>query len=125
MNFLEKALVRKVLKPRLESCGDSHCELRFDSFQVIRKQAGNYLHYLADVMVYLPGVESAEIDSSTGVVSISYDNSRTDEKNILKWFDTAVESGMKALDEVDPATADDEQIMTAIKKYLLPNASKF
>ena len=125
MNFIEKALVRKVLRPRLTSCGDGHCELKFDSFSLIQQHAGDQLHYLADVMVYLPGVENAEIDNNSGVLSIRYDNSRTDEKRILKWFDSAVESGIKASDEVDFATAPPDKIVAAIKKYLLPTASEY
>ena len=125
MNFIEKALVRRVLRPRLTSCGDGHCELKFDSFNLIHQHAGDQLHYLADVMVYLPGVETAEIDNNSGVLSIRYDNSRTDEKRILKWFDSAVESGIKASDEVDFATAPPDKIVAAIKKYLLPTASEY
>ena len=83
------------------------------------------MHYLTDVMVYLPGVESAEMDTETGVMSVSFDNSRTDVKKILKWFDTAVESGIKASDEIDITRADDSQIKAAIKKHLLPNACEF
>ena len=125
MNFIEKALVRRVMKPRVVNAGDGHCELKFDSIQVIRSHAGGYMHYLTDVMVYLPGVENAEMDTETGVMSVSFDNSRTDVKKILKWFDTAVESGIKASDEIDIARADDSQIKAAIKKHLLPNACEF
>lgn len=125
MNFIEKALVRRVMKPRVVNAGDGHCELKFDSIQVIRSHAGGYMHYLTDVMVYLPGVENAEMDTETGVMSVSFDNSRTDVKKILKWFDTAVESGIKASDEIDITKADDSQIRAAIKKHLLPNACDF
>ena len=125
MNFIEKALVRRVMKPRVVNAGDGHCELKFDSIQVIRSHAGGYMHYLTDVMVYLPGVENAEMDTETGVMSVSFDNSRTDVKKILKWFDTAVDSGIKASDEIDIARADDSQIKAAIKKHLLPNACEF
>ncbi len=125
MNFIEKAVVRRVMKPRLVNSGDGHCELKFDSMQVIRSQAGKYVHYLADVMVYLPGVEGAELDEDSGILSVSYDNSRTDEKKVMKWFDTAVESGIRASDEIDLKKADDTQIREAIKKHLLPNASDF
>ena len=125
MNFIEKALVRRVMKPRVVNAGDGHCELKFDSIQVIRSHAGGYMHYLTDVMVYLPGVENAEMDTETGVMSVSFDNSRTDVKKILKWFDTAVESGIKASDEIDITRADDSQIKAAIKKHLLPNACEF
>lgn len=125
MNFIEKALVRRVMKPRVVNAGDGHCELKFDSIQVIRSHAGGYMHYLTDVMVYLPGVENAEMDTETGVMSVSFDHSRTDVKKILKWFDTAVESGIKASDEIDIARADDSQIKAAIKKHLLPNACEF
>ena len=125
MNFIEKALVRRVMKPRVVNAGDGHCELKFDSIQVIRSHAGGYMHYLTDVMVYLPGVENAEMDTETGVMSVSFDNSRTDVKKILKWFDTAVESGIKASDEIDINKADDSQIRAAIKKHLLPNACDF
>ena len=125
MNLIEKALVRRVMKPRVVNAGDGHCELKFDSIQVIRSHAGGYMHYLTDVMVYLPGVENAEMDTETGVMSVSFDNSRTDVKKILKWFDTAVESGIKASDEIDITRADDSQIKAAIKKHLLPNACEF
>ena len=125
MNFIEKAVVRKVLKPRIVNAGDGHCELKFDSMQVIRSHGGGYLHYFADVMVYLPGVESAEMDEDNGVLSVSYDHSRTDERKIMKWFETAVEGGIKASDEIDLAKADDGEIKAAIKKHLLPNASEF
>ncbi len=125
MNFLEKALVRKVLKPRLESSGDGHCELHFDGIQLIRSHAGGYLDYFADVMVYLPGVESAEMDENTGTLSVTYDDSRTDEKRIMKWFETAVESGLKASDEVDFKEGNVEEIKNAVKKHLLPKASEF
>ena len=125
MNFIEKALVRRVMKPRVVNAGDGHCELKFDSIQVIRSHAGGYMHYLTDVMVYLPGVENAEMDTETGIMSVSFDHSRTDVKKILKWFDTAVESGIKASDEIDITRADDSQIKAAIKKHLLPNACEF
>ena len=125
MNFIEKALVRRVMKPRVVNAGDGHCELKFDSIQVIRSHAGGYMHYLTDVMVYLPGVENAEMDTETGIMSVSFDHSRTDVKKILKWFDTAVESGIKASDEIDITRADDSQIEAAIKKHLLPNACEF
>ncbi|MBR6707203.1 MAG: hypothetical protein IKI84_11085 [Clostridia bacterium] len=125
MNFIEKTLVRKVLKPQLTSNRDGHCELRFASFPLIKQHAGNQLHYLADVMAYLPGVESSEIDETTGSLSIRYDNSRTDVKRILKWFDSAVESGIKASDDVDFKSAPPDKIVAAIKKYLLPTASEY
>ncbi len=125
MNFIEKSLVRKVLKPQVASSRDGHCELRFASFPLIKQHAGNQLHYLADVMVYLPGVENAEIDETAGSLSIRYDNSRTDVKRILKWFDSAVESGIKASDEVSLTSDPPEKIVAAIKKYLLPTASEY
>ena len=125
MNFIEKALVRKVLKPRLVNSGDGHCELHFEGMPMIRKTGGNYIQFLADVMKYLPGVETAEMDENAGILSVSYDHSRTDDKKILKWFDTAVESGLKASDEVDFNKADISEIKAAIKKHLLPKASEF
>ncbi len=125
MNFIEKTLVRKILKPQLTSNRDGHCELRFASFPLIKQHAGSQLHYLADVMVYLPGVDSAEIDETTGALSIRYDNSRTDVKRILKWFDSAVESGIKASDDVNFTADPPEKIVAAIKKYLLPAASEY
>ncbi len=125
MNFIEKAIARKVLKPHLISTGDNHCELKFDSMPVIRTHAGEYIHLLSDVMVYLPGVESAELDENAGTLSVTYDNSRTDEKKIAKWFETAVESGLKAADEIDLKTAGEQEIKAALKKYLLPSASEF
>ncbi len=125
MNFVEKALVRRIMKPRVLKAGDGHCELKFESITLIRSHAGNYLHYLMDVMTYLPGVENAELNPDTGILSVSYDNSRTDEKKIVKWFETAVESGIRASDEIDIAKADDAQIKAAIKKHLLPHASEF
>ena len=125
MNFIEKTLVRKILKPQLTSNRDGHCELRFASFPLIKQHAGSQLHYLADVMVYLPGVDSAEIDETTGALSIRYDNSRTDVKRILKWFDSAVESGIKASDDVNFTADPPEKIVAAIKKDLLPAASEY
>ena len=125
MNFIEKALVRKVLKPQLVNVGEEHVELKFDQFDLIRRHAGSYLHYLEDVMTYLPGVLTAELNEQDGTLSIQYDGTRTDSRKVSKWFDYAVESGIKASDEINLMTAEPDQVVGVIKKHLLPLVSEF
>ena len=125
MNFIEKALVRKVMKPQVVPIGEDHALLRFDQFELIRKHAGAYLDRLGDVMNYLPGVISCDLNKQDGTLSVNYDATRTDIRKIAKWFDCAVEAGIKASDEINLARANGEEVISVIKKYLLPQASNF
>ena len=125
MNFIEKALVRKVMKPQIISLGEDHAMLKFEQFGMIKKYAGGYLDRLGDVMNYLPGVIGCELNEQDGSLSINYDATRTDVRKIGKWFDCAVEAGIKASDEMDLASSSGDEIISAIKKHLLPMASDF
>ncbi len=125
MNFIEKALVRKVLRPQVLTVGEELVDLKFDQFDLIRKHAGSYLHYLGDVMTYLPGVQSADLNEQDGALSVHYDNTRTDPRKISKWFDSAVEAGIKASDEIDLIHSEPDLVVGAIKKHLFPLLSDF
>ncbi len=125
MNFIEKSLVRKVLKPQVHVVGEDHVDLKFSQFDLIRKVGSSYLSHLSGVMEYLPGVSGCELNESEGTLAVTFDSTRTDPKKIARWFECAVEAGLKASDELDLSSASGDEIIGAVKKYLLPQVSQF
>ena len=99
MNLIEKALVRRVLKPRIARDEPGKCVLQLGALNLLPIDAAPHMHYIDQAMTLLPWVTESHTDSS-GAIHVTYGEGGSAEK-LRRWVDTAVEEAISLTEGKD------------------------
>ncbi len=119
MNRISEALLRRYLKPAVESDLPGRLRLSFSKYNLLPKEAEPYLHYVQDVFKMLPGVKDAQVNARIGTILIHYDASATNAHTILRWIDAVADECIAISREVVWEGATEENLAALTRKRLM------
>ena len=88
-------IIRYSLKPRVESALPGRLRMAFPHCSSLPVSAEPYLHYVEDVLKLLPGVYTVRVSARIGTVLVLYDQAVCTTRQILRWVDIVVDTGLE------------------------------
>ncbi len=119
MNIIGETFLRHCLKPRVECDLPGRLRLRFRHSEQLPKEALSYLHYVQDVLKMLPGVTEVTVNARIGTVLVIYDAGTTNTRQILRWVDIVVDTGLEIAKEIKPEEVDEESLGRVVRQRLI------
>ena len=119
MNIIGETFLRHCLKPRVECDLPGRLRLRFRHSEQLPKEALPYLHYVQDVLKMLPGVTEVTVNARIGTVLVIYDAGTTNTRQILRWVDIVVVTGLEIAKEIKPEEVDEESLERVVRQRLI------
>ena len=119
MNIVGETFLRHCLKPRVECDLPGRLRLRFRHSEQLPKEALPYLHYVQDVLKMLPGVTEVTVNARIGTVLVIYDAGTTNTRQILRWVDIVVDTGLEIAKEIKPEEVDEESLERVVRQRLI------
>lgn len=119
MNIIGETFLRHCLKPRVECDLPGRLRLRFRHSEQLPKEALPYLHYVQDVLKMLPGVTEVTVNARIGTVLVIYDAGTTNTRQILRWVDIVVDTGLEIAKEIKPEEVDEESLGRVVRQRLI------
>lgn len=119
MNIIGETFLRHCLKPRVECDLPGRLRLRFRHSEQLPKEALSYLHYVQDVLKMLPGVTEVTVNARIGTVLVIYDAGTTNTRQILRWVDIVVDTGLEIAKEIKPEEVDEESLERVVRQRLI------
>lgn len=119
MNIIGETFLRHCLKPRVECDLPGRLRLRFRHSEQLPKEALSYLHYVRDVLKMLPGVTEVTVNARIGTVLVIYDAGTTNTRQILRWVDIVVDTGLEIAKEIKPEEVDEESLERVVRQRLI------
>lgn len=119
MNIIGETFLRHCLKPRVECDLPGRLRLRFRHSEQLPKEALPYLHYVQDVLKMLPGVTEVTVNARIGTVLVIYDAGATNTRQILRWVDIVVDTGLEIAKEIKPEEVDEESLERVVRQRLI------
>lgn len=119
MNIIGETFLRHCLKPRVECDLPGRLRLRFRHSEQLPKEALPYLHYVQDVLKMLPGVTEVTANARIGTVLVIYDAGTTNTRQILRWVDIVVDTGLEIAKEIKPEEVDEESLGRVVRQRLI------
>ena len=119
MNKIQETFLRVCLKPAVTSNLPGRLRLKFSKYKMLPKEAEPYLHYANDVMAMLPGVKDSVINARIGTALVLYDAQTTSSRQILRWVDIVVDTGLEIAKEIKPEEADEKQLEQVVRRRLI------
>ena len=119
MNIIGETFLRHCLKPRVECDLPGRLRLRFRHSEQLPKEALSYLHYVQDVLKMLPGVTEVTVNARIGTVLVIYDAGTTNTRQILRWVDIVVDTGLEIAREIKPEEVDEESLGRVVRQRLI------
>lgn len=119
MNIIGETFLRHCLKPRVECDLPGRLRLRFRHSEQLPKEALPYLHYVQDVLKMLPGVTEVTANARIGTVLVIYDAGTTNTRQILRWVDIVVDTGLEIAKEIKPEEVDEESLGRIVRQRLI------
>ena len=116
---LQEKLLRASLKPRVECDLPGRLRLSFSRYRLLPDAARPYLHYIEDVLKLLSGVREVEVNPRIGTILTLYDPQRSSARQILRWVDIVVDTGIEIARETDVSQGVDEAEMAERVRRLL------
>ena len=110
MNIVGETFLRHCLKPRVECDLPGRLRMRFRHSEQLPKEALPYLHYVQDVLTMLPGVTDVTVNARIGTTS---------SRQILRWVDIVVDTGLEIAKEIKPEEADEKQLEQVVRRRLI------
>ncbi len=119
INFRE-SILRCNLKPRVESDLPGRLRLLFPRYASLPDSARPYLHYVEDVLKLLPGVRTVRVNARIGTVLVLYDQAICTIRQILRWVDIVVDTGIEIAREMeDTETKSEADIASVVRQRLV------
>ena len=118
MNKINEMLLRRYLKPTVESDLPGRLRLSFSKYNLLPKEAEPYLHYLKDVFNMFPGVSNAEINTRIGTILIHYDPKITTARAILHWVEAVADECIRISKEVVWEGANEHDLEVLVRRRL-------
>lgn len=119
MNIIGETFLRHCLKPRVECDLPGRLRLRFRHSEQLPKEALSYLHYVQDVLKMLSGVTEVTVNARIGTVLVIYDAGTTNTRQILRWVDIVVDTGLEIAKEIKPEEVDEESLERVVRQRLI------
>ncbi len=125
---IRDGILRCSLKPRMESDLPGRLRMLFPRYTLLPDSARPYLHYVEDVLKLLPGVHTIRVNARIGTVLVLYDQAVCTTRQILRWVDIVVDTGIEIVHEMEDAEMKDEaEIASFVRERLvlrLPQCSE-
>ena len=121
MGRIEDGLIRHCLKPEVSCNLPGRLRMTFRSYKLLPREALPYLHYIRDVLTMLSGVKDVQINPRIGTVLVLYDPEMTAPRQILRWVDIVVDTGIELAREADwqQMAADEADLERMIRARLI------
>ena len=117
---IRESILKCNLKPRVESNLPGRLRLLFPRYTLLPDSTRPYLHYVEDVLKLLPGVRTVRINARIGTVLVIYDQTICTARQILRWVDIVVDTGIEIAHEMEDEKAKDEaEIASAVRQKLI------
>ncbi len=116
---IRESLLKCNLKPRVESSLPGRLRLLFPRYALLPDSARPYLHYVEDVLKLLPGVRTVRINIRIGTVLVMFDQTVCTARQILRWVDIVVDTGIEIARELEDAVAKDEKDIASLVRQRL------
>ena len=117
---IREGILRCNLKPRVESDLPGRLRMLFPRYSLLPDSAKPYLHYVEDVLKLLPGVHTVRVNARIGTVLVLYDRAVCTTRQILRWVDIVVDTGIEIAHETEDAeTRDETDIASAVRQRLV------
>ena len=128
MTRLREEMLRRNLKPRVESDLPGRLRVMFPRYDLLPEAAKPYLHYVEEVLKLLPGAETVRMNPRIGTVLVLYDREKCSSARILRWIDIVVDTGIEIAGGLDLEKIPDEaEIAEKVRQELtlrLPESLK-
>ena len=108
---IREGILRCNLKPRVESDLPGRLRILFPRYSLLPDSAMPYLHYVEDVLKLLPGVHTVRVNARIGTALVLYDQAICTTRQILRWVDIVVDTGIEIAQEMKNAGIKDETII--------------
>lgn len=119
MNRISETLLRRYLKPTVESDLPGRLRLSFSKYKMLPKEAEPYLHYVQDVFKMLPGVKDVQVNARIGTILVHYEAAKMSAHTILRWIDAVTDEGIAISKEVVWEGATEENLEALVRKRLM------
>ena len=119
MNIVGETFLRHCLKPRVECDLPGRLRMRFRHSEQLPKEALPYLHYVQDVLTMIPGVTEVSVNARIGTVLVLYDAQTTSSRQILRWVDIVVDTGLEIAKEIKPEETDEKRLEQVVRQRLI------
>ena len=119
MNKMEESFLRLCLHPKVECDLPGRLRISFSKYHLLPKEALPYLHYVQDVLRMLPGVTDVTVNARIGTALVLYDAQTTSSRQILRWVDIVVDTGLEIAKEIKPEEADEKQLEQVVRRRLI------
>ncbi len=117
---IREGILRCNLKPRVESDLPGRLRMMFPRCALLPDCARPYLHYAEDVLKLLPGVHAVRVNARIGTVLVLYDPSVCTARQILRWVDIAMDTGIETAHELESAeTKSEAEIVSMVRQRLV------
>ena len=105
---IREGILRCNLKPRVESDLPGRLRMLFPRYALLPDSARPYLHYVEDVLKLLPGVHTVRVNTRIGTVLVLYNQAICTTRQILRWVDIVVDTGIEIAHELEGAETKSE-----------------
>lgn len=95
MNRILLGILKRALSCSGVSGGNGQAELRLPLFNLLPKEAAPHLHFVDNAMRLLPGVNSAEVSPSEGLLRVSYEPELWTPAELRQWYDALLSTGLE------------------------------
>lgn len=119
MISIHEGILRCNLKPRVESDLPGRLRILFPRYPLLPDSVRPYLHYVEDVLKLLPGVQTVQINTRIGTVLVFYDKSICTTRQIFRWVDIVVDTGIEIAHEIKSADTNDESDIASLVRQRL------
>lgn len=119
MISIREGILRCNLKPRVESDLPGRLRMIFPRYALLPDSAMPYIHYVEDVLKLLPGVRTVRVNTRIGTVLVLYDHSVCTTRQILRWVDIVVDTGIEIAQELESAESKNEKDIASVVRQRL------
>lgn len=116
---IRESILRCNLKPRVESDLPGRMRILFPRYALLPNSARPYIHYVEDVLKLLPGVHTVRVNARIGTVLVLYDQTMCTARQILRWVDVVVDTGIEIAHEIEDAGIKDETVIAHVVRQRL------
>ena len=93
--------------------------MKFSKYDMLPKEALPYLHYVRDVLAMLPGVNDVTVNARIGTVLVLYDANKTNSRQIMRWVDIVVDTGIEIAKDKEWEGKDEAEIEQLVRDRLI------
>jgi copper chaperone CopZ len=119
MISIREGILRCNLKPRVESDLPGRLRMIFPRYALLPDSAMPYIHYVEDVLKLLPGVRTVRVNTRIGTVLVLYDQAVCTTRQILRWVDIVVDTGIEIAQELESAESKNEKDIASVVRQRL------